>query len=113
MESMDKVIDTIMDKKKGYDYDGDDFAAPTELMVSITLHEYRNLVASNARIREENSKLTVENNKLKAEAAALSQPRQLKRWTQEDERREGEKEWQEMQELEARRKAQDMDKKEW
>ena len=79
----------------------------------ITLHEYRNLVASNARIREENSKLTVENDKLKAEAAALSQPRQLKRWTQEDERREGEKEWQEMQELEARRKAQDMDKKEW
>ena len=67
MESMDKVIDTIMDKKKGYDYDGDDFAAPTELMVSITLHEYRNLVASNARIREENSKLTIENDKLKKE----------------------------------------------
>ena len=73
MESMDKAIDTIMDKKKGYDYDGDDFAAPTELMVSITLHEYRNLVASNARIREENSKLTVENNKLKKECAQLKE----------------------------------------
>lgn len=73
MESMDKVIDTIMDKKKGYDYDGDDFAAPTELMVSITLHEYRNLVASNARIREENSKLTIENNKLKKECAQLKE----------------------------------------
>ena len=54
MESMDKVIDTIMDKKKGYDYDGDDFAAPTELTVTITLHEYRNLVARNARISEGN-----------------------------------------------------------
>ena len=73
MESMDKMIDTIMDKKKGYDYDGDDFAAPTELMVSITLHEYRNLVASNARIREENSKLTIENNKLKKECAQLKE----------------------------------------
>ena len=73
MESMDKVIDTIMDKKKGYDYDGDDFAAPTELMVSITLHEYRNLVASNARIREENSKLTIENNKLKKECTQLKE----------------------------------------
>ena len=73
MESMDKVIDTIMDKKKGYDYDGDDFAAPTELTVTITLHEYRNLVASNARIREENSKLTIENNKLKKECAQLKE----------------------------------------
>ena len=73
MESMDKVIDTIMDKKKGYDYDGDDFAAPTELMVSITLHEYRDLVASNARIREENSKLTIENNKLKKECTQLKE----------------------------------------
>ena len=73
MESMDKVIDAIMDKKKGYDYDGDDFAAPTELMVSITLHEYRNLVASNARIREENSKLTIENNKLKKECTQLKE----------------------------------------
>ena len=73
MESMDKVIDTIMDKKKGYDYDGDDFAAPTELMVSITLHEYRDLVASNARIREENSKLTIKNNELEKECAQLKE----------------------------------------
>ena len=73
MENMEKVIDVVMDKKKGYDYDGDDFAAPTELMVSITLHEYRNLVASNARIREENSKLTIENNKLEKECAQLKE----------------------------------------
>lgn len=73
MESMDKVIDTIMDKKKGYDYGGDDFAAPTELTVTITLHEYRNLVASNARIWEENSKLTIENNKLKKECTQLKE----------------------------------------
>ena len=73
MESMDKVIDTIMDKKKGYDYDGDDFAAPTELTVTITLHEYRNLVASNARIREENSKLTIEKKKHKKECAQLKE----------------------------------------
>ena len=73
MENMEKVIDAVMDRKKGYDYDGDDFAAPTELMVSITLHEYRNLVASNARIREENSKLTIENNKLKKECTQLKE----------------------------------------
>ena len=41
-----------------------------------------------------------------AETAAPSQPRQLRRWTQEDERREGDKERREMQEMEARRKAQ-------
>ena len=40
------------------------------------------------------------------ETAAPSQPRQLRRWTQEDERREGDKERREMQEMEARRKAQ-------
>ena len=73
MENMEKVIDMITDKKKGYDYDGDDFAAPTEIMVSITLHEYRNLVASNARIREENSKLTIENNKLKSVLKAMDE----------------------------------------
>ena len=73
MENMEKVIDAVMDKKKGYDYDGDDFAAPTELMVSITLHEYRDLVASNARIREENSKLTIKNNKLDTECAQLKE----------------------------------------
>ena len=42
-------------------------------MVSITLHEYRNLVASNARIREENSKLTIENNKLEKECTQLKE----------------------------------------
>ena len=72
MESMDKVIDTIMDKKKGYDYDGDDFAAPTELMVTITLHEYRELVDNNIyrrkdvdRLREKCEELKKENRELK------------------------------------------------
>ena len=72
MESMDKAIDTIMDKKKGYDYDGDDFAAPTELMVTITLHEYRELVENNIyrrkdveRLREKCEELKKENRELK------------------------------------------------
>ncbi len=72
MESMDKVIDTIMDKKKGYDYDGDDFAAPTEIMVTITLHEYRELVENNIyrrkdvdRLREKCEELKKENRELK------------------------------------------------
>lgn len=72
MESMDKAIDTIMDKKKGYDYDGDDFAAPTEIMVTITLHEYRELVENNIyrrkdveRLREKCEELKKENRELK------------------------------------------------
>ena len=72
MESMDKVIDTIMDKKKGYDYDGDDFAAPAEIMVTITLHEYRELVENNIyrrkdveRLREKCEELKKENRELK------------------------------------------------
>ena len=72
MESMDKVIDTIMDKKKGYDYDGNDFAVPTEIMVTITLHEYRELVENNIyrrkdveRLREKCEELKKENRELK------------------------------------------------
>lgn len=72
MESMDKAIDTIMDKKKGYNYDGDDFAAPTEIMVTITLHEYRELVENNIyrrkdveRLREKCEELKKENRELK------------------------------------------------
>lgn len=72
MEIMDKVIDTIMDKKKGYDYDGDDFAAPMEIMVTITLHEYRELVEHNIyrrkdveRLREKCEELKKENRELK------------------------------------------------
>ena len=72
MENMDKVIDTIMDKKKGYDYDGDDFAAPMEIMVTITLHEYRELVENNIyrrkdveRLREKCEELKKENRELK------------------------------------------------
>lgn len=71
MESMDKVIDTIMDKKKGYDYDGDDFAAPTELMVSITLHEYRGLVERVTSYREDNANLREKCKGFEAECAHI------------------------------------------
>lgn len=72
MENMEKVIDAVMDRKKGYDYDGDDFAAPTEIMVTITLHEYRELVENNIyrrkdveRLREKCEELKKENRELK------------------------------------------------
>ena len=73
MESMDKAIDTIMDKKKGYDYDGDDFAAPTELTVTITLHEYRNLVERVTSYREENATLREKCKGFEAECAHIKE----------------------------------------
>ena len=73
MESMDKVIDTIMDKKKGYDYDGDDFAAPTELTVTITLHEYRNLVERVTSYREDNATLREKCKGFEAECAHIKE----------------------------------------
>lgn len=73
MESMDKAIDTIMDKKKGYDYDGDDFAAPTELMVTITLHEYRNLVERVTSYREDNATLREKCKGFEAECAHIKE----------------------------------------
>ena len=73
MESMDKVIDTIMDKKKGYDYDGDDFAAPSEIMVTITLHEYRNLVERVTSYREDNATLREKCKGFEAECAHIKE----------------------------------------
>ena len=73
MESMDKVIDTIMDKKKGYDYDGDDFAAPTELMVTITLHEYRELVENNIYRRKDVDRLREKCKGFEAECAHIKE----------------------------------------
>ena len=73
MESMDKAIDTIMDKKKGYDYDGDDFAAPTELMVTITLHEYRELVENNIYRRKDVDRLSEKCEELKKENRELKE----------------------------------------
>lgn len=73
MESMDKAIDTIMDKKKGYDYDGDDFAAPTELTVTITLHEYRNLVERVTSYREDNANLREKCKGFEAECAHIKE----------------------------------------
>ena len=73
MENMEKVIDAVMDKKKGYDYDGDDFAAPTELMVTVTLHEYRNLIERIASYREDNTQLREKCKAFEAECAHIKE----------------------------------------
>lgn len=72
MENMEAVINKVMDKKGNYAYSGDDFAAPTEIMVTITLHEYRDLVENNIygrkdvdRLREKCEELEKENRELK------------------------------------------------
>lgn len=72
MENMEMVINKVMDKKDGYAYSGDDFVAPTDIMVTITLHEYRELVARNSytddeirRLRKKCEELEKENKELK------------------------------------------------
>lgn len=72
MENMEAVINKVMGKKDNYAYSGDDFAAPTEIMVTITLHEYRELVENNIyrrkdveRLREKCEELKKENRELK------------------------------------------------
>ena len=72
MENMEAVINKVMDKKDNYAYSGDDFAAPTEITVTITLHEYRELVENNSyrrkdveRLREKCEELKKENRELK------------------------------------------------
>ena len=72
MENMEAVINKVMDKKDNYAYSGDDFAAPTEIMVTITLHEYRELVENNSYrrkdvecLREKCEELKKENRELK------------------------------------------------
>lgn len=72
MENMEMVINKVMDKKNGYEYSGDDFVAPTDIMVTITLHEYRELVENNIsrrkdadRLREKCEELEKENKELK------------------------------------------------
>ena len=81
---MDNTVikDVILDKKLDrYGFDNNDFLAAGELTVTITLSEYRKLVkdvaTAQARIdkaeadrydrNSENTRLTEENNKLKAE----------------------------------------------
>ena len=76
------VKDVLLDKKLDrYGFDNNDFLAAGELTVTITLSEYRKLVkdvaTAQARIdkaeadryerNSENTRLTEENNKLKAE----------------------------------------------
>lgn len=70
---MEKVIDAVMDRKKGYDYGGDDFAAPTELTVTITLHEYRTLVERVAAYREDNATLREKCKGFEAECAHIKE----------------------------------------
>ena len=72
MENMEAVINKVMDKKDNYAYSGDDFAAPTEIMVTITLHEYRALVENNIysrkyaeRLVEKCERIEKENKELK------------------------------------------------
>lgn len=58
---------SILEKKmESYLYDNKNFIAESELMVTITLDEYRDLVAMNARIFYENQRLKEELETLKA-----------------------------------------------
>lgn len=77
MENMN-ICDTILDKKLDYTFDANNFEAASEIMVTITLREYRDLVeknaTSNARIKNaEQDKYTrdTENEKLKKEVSEL------------------------------------------
>lgn len=72
-------VNIVLDKKlNDYNAKNEDFLAPQELTVTISLSEYRNLVSSNATreaaINEANSerwKYKNENEKLKEEVAKL------------------------------------------
>ena len=80
MENNTIVTNVILDKKmEGYHWEGNNFVAPGEITVTITLDEYRDLVAKNATrkadIDEANkNKFTrdKENEDLKAKVAALT-----------------------------------------
>lgn len=59
----------IMEMKTGhYSSDANDFQADDELMVTITLHEYRDLVDKKAAYYERNKHLESELEKLKGQA---------------------------------------------
>ena len=73
MENMEAVINKVMGKKDNYAYSGDDFAAPTEITVTITLHEYRNLVERVTSYREDNATLREKCKGFEAECAHIKE----------------------------------------
>lgn len=87
MENNTQNADTlILDRKLGHFGKNEDFVAPKELTVTITLAEYRSLVSTNAKSSSEYEKLQrekwaleSENKKLKEtiEALKLICPREL------------------------------------
>lgn len=82
---MNNYLDKVMDSKLSYGGNPENFKGENELMVTITLGEYRSLVETKATkelaIRnsekdkyerdDENRKLKIENNELKAEMFEL------------------------------------------
>lgn len=79
------ATESLVEKKIGYGFREDNFTVDGELMVTITLHEYRDLVKNDATrssqidiadekersTRYENEKLKKENDALKAELYEL------------------------------------------
>jgi cell division protein FtsB len=65
---LDKVIDALIEKKiDNFCSESKDFVIPHELTVTITLKEYRDLVASKASHNNEVSEITLEKRKLEKE----------------------------------------------
>jgi cell division protein FtsB len=65
---LDKVIDALIEKKiDNFCSESKDFVIPHELTVTITLKEYRDLVASKASYNNEVSEITLEKRKLEKE----------------------------------------------
>lgn len=72
MENNTQNADTlILDKKLNNYGRNDDFVAPKELTVTITLAEYRNLVSNNAKSTSEYDKLQKEKWTLESEVKKL------------------------------------------
>ena len=57
----------------GYNTDADDYANGQELTVTITLHEYRDLLHDNARYSNRINELTDKNKELTAKLTSLSE----------------------------------------
>ncbi|MBQ2436738.1 MAG: hypothetical protein II265_01475 [Clostridia bacterium] len=74
MENNTQNADTlILDKKLNNYGRNDDFVAPKELTVTITLAEYRTLVSSNAKSTSDYDKLQTEKWKLESENKRLKE----------------------------------------
>ena len=64
----DKVVDELIEKKiDSYYGNSEDFVIPHELTVTITLHEYRDLITSKANKDDEIHKIDIEKAKLREE----------------------------------------------